>query len=360
MTSHNRGQAMSPSAFVILHLALLICATAFAALPSPPPASAPGNADASVPPNVQASVDKALRWLADHQKKESGTWASPIGDRPAINGLVIMAFLSRGHTPGQGPYGEQVNKAIDFILRFPPQPNGMIGPTMYDHGIATVMLCEVYGMVDEDRRKLMDPMIAKSVKLILDAQKRTQGTHAGGWHYTPTQIDADISCTGWQLMALRGAANCGANVPKTAIEAGMAYIKRNAVRGGGFGYMGPSDPNPSRTGTGILSLELLGEHNTKEAIAGGDFLIRVPPTNPSDPFYYYAVYYCSQSLNQLGGKYWEQVYPRLRDTLLARQQAQGSFPPGQGAEAQGGEPYATSMAVLALGVPYRYLPLYQK
>jgi len=30
-----------------------------------------------------------------------------------------MAFLSRGHLPGPGKYGEQLNRAIDFVLSCP-------------------------------------------------------------------------------------------------------------------------------------------------------------------------------------------------------------------------------------------------
>jgi len=37
-----------------------------------------------------------------------------------------------------------------------------------------------------------------------------------------------------------------------------------------------------------------------------------------------------------------------------------AWPGGAGEEATTGEAYRTSMAVLALCVPYRYLPLYQK
>src|SRR5438477_255686 len=79
----------------------------------------------------------------------------------------------------------------------------------------------------------------QAAKLILDAQKVPQGPHAGGWRYQANSADADISVTGWQLMALRGAANCGAAVPKEVLDKGVAYIRRLAVpkdQGGGFGY----------------------------------------------------------------------------------------------------------------------------
>ena len=82
--------------------------------------------------------------------------------------------------------------------------------------------------------------------------------------------------------------------------------------------------------------------------------------NPNDEFYFYSVYYASQAANQLGGKYWDGIYPKLRDTLLARQRPDGSWPPGPGGEQPAGPAYSTAMATLALCVPYHYLPLYQK
>jgi hypothetical protein len=161
-------------------------------------------------------------------------------------------------------------------------------------------------------------------------------------------------------MALRGAANCGAAVPRSALDDGLGYVKRNAVPTGGFAYQSGGPANQARTGTGILSMEMLGKHHSPEALRGGDFLLANPPDNPDQEFYFYSVYYCSQALNHLGGKYWAEAYPKLRDALLKGQDKQGRWPNGNGQESEAGDAYRTSMAVLALCVPYRYLPLYQK
>ena len=219
--------------------------------------------------------------------------------------------------------------------------------------------------VDDTRREKIERVVAKSVKLILNAQRLPDGRpkpmpHTGGWRYHPTAGDADLSVTGWQLMALRGAANCGAAVPRSALDDGLGYVRRNAVPTGGFAYQSGGPANQARTGTGVLSMELLGQHHTPEALRGGDFLLANPPDNPNHEFYFYAVYYCSQALNQLGGKYWAEVYPKLRDNLLKQQDPKGNWPGGGGQESEAGDAYRTSMAVLALCVPYRYLPLYQK
>ncbi len=276
-----------------------------------------------------------------------------------------MAFLARGHVPGEGPYGDLLNRGIDWVLSH-QSPNGLISAaagenTMYDHGISTVMLCEVYAMVDEARRPKVEAAVDKAVKLILDAQKVHKNSYdQGGWRYSPTSLDSDISVTGWQLMALRGAANVGAAVPKSALDAGIAYIHRLAVPQGGFSYTtGGRSPNRARTGTGIVALQLLGQIDSPDAIAGGDYLLRSPQSDEPIGNYFYGVYYCSQAANLLRGHYWSGLYPAIRQRLVVDQNPDGYWTP-VGLELQGGACYATAMAVLALTVPYHYLPLYQR
>src|SRR4051812_44617352 len=109
-------------------------------------------AEDSISPQTQASIDRALKYLNDHQDKE-GTWKADIGPSTAVTSLGTMAFLARGHVPGQGPYGDTINKSIDYVVAH-QMPNGLLSAnsgTMYDHGISTVMLCEAYGMIDDGR-----------------------------------------------------------------------------------------------------------------------------------------------------------------------------------------------------------------
>lgn len=328
--------------------------------------------DEPVQPKVKEAVDKALAWLAQTQQPD-GTWQhGSAAGTTAVPSLAVMAFLARGHVPGQGPYGEILNKAIDYVVESQATEGNKKGllaredgnAVMYEHGIATVMLAEVIGMVDDARRARIERALALAVQVIINAQHpdgHTKGDNdRGGWRYTPNAYDSDISCTGWQLMALRGAANSGAVVPRSVLEEGLGYVKRCAVANGGFSYQPHGGPNQARTGTGILSTILIGgDKNAPEVQKAAEYLLNNPPDQHIE-FYYYAVYYDSQALNQLGGKYWQIVYPKLVDHLLSLKQDNGAFgPEGGGQENDAGNAYRTSMACLALCVPFRYLPLYQ-
>ena len=313
----------------------------------------------SVPQNVRAAIARGLHWLAQNQNPDGSFRAAP-QDKPASTAVAVMAFLARGYMPQLGPYHQVIDRGITWILSI-QQPDGYIAPpggTMYDHGISTVMLTEVYGLCHGNLRLQVGKAIGKAIQLILRAQKRTQGIFAGGWRYQPGATDADISCTGWQLMALRGAADSGANIPAAAIKDGIAFVLRDACPNGGFSYQPHGAPGRARTGTGIVALELLGKRNMPQALSGGDYLL-AHPLVPNERFYFYAVYYCSQAANQLGGRYWRVIYPHIRDQLLKIQNPSGFWSPS-GIEAQGQKSYATGMAILGLCVPFHYLPLYQR
>ena len=323
-----------------------------------------------IPQQVQSAVERGLQWLAGKQAA-TGDWPTDVdggrGPTAAVTSLAAMAFMARGHVPGQGMYGENINRAVDRILAM-QQPNGLIAPDgwmypMYDQGISTVMLCEAYGMLDEKRQADAGKAIAKAVRLILAAQAVPKsGDSVGGWRYQPDSTNSDISVSGWQLMALRGAANIGAAVPRRAIDLGIAYIKRRAGEDGGFTYGadGIGGGSAARTGTGILALELLGQHDAKESLAGGSYLMRTPVASPDLNYYFYREYYCAQAAWQLGGNYWTNINRPIRESLLQRQHMDGSWSTTNGSEAAAGESYASSMAILALTVPYRYLPIYQR
>jgi hypothetical protein len=295
----------------------------------------------------------------------------------AITSLCVMAFLAKGYTPGVGPYGKVINRGIDFVISQQNQ-NGLLvggrqarGP-MYSHGISTLMLSEVSGMVDPPRQKKIDQALAKALKLILSAQRvrKRKDKDEGGWRYNPTANDADISCTGWQLMALRSARNNGAPVPKEAIDKAIKYILRCRERSGGFCYQSGDAPGKARgaglgrTGTALLCLELTGQHGEKVTLEAGNWILNAigyraggkgGKRGIKDSHFFYATYYASQGMFQLGKEHWEHwaevMYPQL---LKMQSEKDGSW------SGKISDTYSTAMCVLAMSVVYRQLPIYQR
>lgn len=317
-------------------------------------------------PRIDKSIHRALELLKTSQHAD-GSWDSGhFGKATSITSLCVLAYLACGHIPGEtGPFGTTIERGIRFVLAH-QRPNGLIvantlnGP-MYCHGISTLMLAEVTGMAT-DAKLSSDcrEALSRAVALILQAQNRKKDeNHSGGWRYQPDSPDSDLSVTGWQVIALRAAKSAGVAIPAENIDRAVAYVRKCAFKDGGFGYQPGGGPNNPRTGTGVLALEICGEHELPEAVAGAEYLVKHPPKWSSD-YFFYEVYYAPQALFQVGDKYFQDYYPKLVKLLLEHQERDGSWLSGNGNDRAGGRNYCTAMAVLALAVEYRYLPIYQR
>jgi len=338
--------------------------------------------------DVEKCVDHGLTWIASRQA-EDGSFPTLAAGQPAVTSLSVMAFLSRGHQPANGPYGGRLNRAIDFVLSC-QLPNGLISlqtndpsdpletaqyAAVYNHAISGLMLGEVYGQVSGARAKAVKQAIEQALQFSRQLQlRRKPADEKGGWRYTRLLNSgaSDLSVTGWQLMFLRSAKNAEFNVPQAHVDEAIAYVHRLwEPRGGLFYYKrtGGLGAKPSRgmAGAGILALSMAGEHQSPMARAAGDWLLAHPykafgeRIGEADQFFY-STYYCSQAMAQLGGRYWEQFFPALTKVLLNSQNADGSWPleVDAGGEAVFGNVYTTAMAVLSLTPPYQLLPVYQR
>jgi hypothetical protein len=321
-------------------------------------AAPPSIEDAQYQRAFDAAVDKGLAFLARSQEANGAIG----GNTPAITSLAIMAFLARGDTPGLPPHGDVINRGIDYILSVPAANGTLIGGggQMYSHNISSLMLSEVSGMVDPERQARIEGVLPRATQIILAAQDvRKPDPQEGGWRYEPNSGDSDISHSGWALMALRSARNNGAPIPKESIEQAVKYILRCRTQDGGFAYQPGGGSGVSRTGIGLLCLELAGRHRDDVTLKAGHYIAeRFKKGNPFDgEFKYYALYYSANGMFQLGGKEWEDFAPTLYDTILKLQSADGSWPAGGN---ESNPQYCTSMAILALSVSYRQLPIYQR
>ncbi|MFZ4396096.1 MAG: prenyltransferase/squalene oxidase repeat-containing protein [Kiritimatiellia bacterium] len=231
-----------------------------------------------------------------------------------------------------------------------PQPRG----PMYEHALATLALAEMYG---QDPDPQLENGLRRAVTLIVNAQ-----SGGGGWRYQPKPGDQDLSVSVMQIVALRAANNADVPVPEETIRKAIAFVRSCTVAAGGFSYQPGGGLSPQMAAAGTLSLQLLGQYDDDRIGPAVDAVTRMPVVwgQSHIQYFFYFHYYAIQASYQAGGRNWNLWHPRVREMMLASQQADGrwTLPPGYSNEP--GEIYPTAMAALILEIYMHYLPAYQR
>jgi hypothetical protein len=316
--------------------------------------------------NTDAIIKGSLKFLASRQSP-GGAWSNGNNHMAAITGYVLIAFMASGQLPGEGEYGQTCSRAVSFLLDC-VRPDGYIAAStgesnMYNHGIATIALGEVYG---QTRDPSIRSKLERAVQLIIACQNAE-----GGWRYQPRIADADISVTVLQVVALRAARNSGLDVPQETIDRAVAFVKScNDDATGGFGYQPQSHRAPgfARTAAAIYSLQVCGLYDDPMVKRGSDYLIdqmsRLRPGNKGQ-WFTYGNFYAAPAQYMIGGETWTKWYANIKSILLApgvlNQMPDGSnfWRPLDGG-AGVNDVYATAVYTTILAMPYGYLPLYQR
>jgi len=309
---------------------------------------------------TDAIIKGALKWLASKQNN-NGSWSSDGGQehQVAMTGYTLMAFMSAGHLPDEGEYGKNVTAGMNFLLNC-VKPDGFIqaggGTNMYEHGIATIALAELYGQTRDARLK---PKLEAAIRLIVNCQN-----DQGGWRYPPRVSDADISVTVLQVVALRAAKNSGLDVPARTIERAVSYVRScYDENSGGFTYQ-PRNRQPgfARTAAAIYSLQVCGEYDDPRVKRGSEYLAR---KRGERQWFTYGNFYAAPAQYMIGGKTWEDWYGWVSEAIVKNARKQGdlvTWEPNTMDDngGQGGRLYCTAVYTAILAMPYHYVPLYQR
>jgi hypothetical protein len=334
--------------------------------PEAPPAPAPGAANHPAPgemtPELDRAVSRGLASLARMQNANGSFGEDAFGRTVAVTSLACLAFMADGNLPGRGVYGEQVSKGLAYILSNCNE-NGLVATAsanspMYGHGFATLFLGEVYGMTpgggDTPLAEQVYVALVRAARLI----EATQNDE-GGWRYNPVRHDADVSVTICQIMGLRSARNAGIDVPKGTIDRAVAYVKGCQNPDGGFRYQSMNGPSAwPRSAAGVASLQYAGIYDDAAIDSGLGYLISTAMPGRGDPqaiHYFYGHYYAVQANFLAGGERWAAWWPAMREELLRTQDPNGTWN-----DPSAGDDYGTSMALIILQMPKRYLPIFQK
>jgi hypothetical protein len=356
--------------------------TAFVALMA---ASAPALAQGEweITPESEQAAQRGLEWLARNQGP-AGNWQS---NDLGLVALGALAFLSDGHTPEKGKYGPNVRLTLDYILSN-VKPSGLLnisgdGRDMYNHGLATFVLTQAYGMTNDKRT---GRVLARALRLICDVQ-----CGDGGWDYKAVRLQRghDLSLAVMQAKALRGAMDMGLEIPPRSIDLAIKSVREHyKVTGGPDGKAADygSDPLAARPGqftydgnrattamgaAGVVCLQEFGKYEDFRIYRSIDAVIndihkKMPVKNDEVPFDAYTLYYVAQGLYQVGGERWRDNYPKLRDALVKTQnkakevEVRGSWQAGSHVGGEPGRMFGTSVGVFVLCIPNRYLPILQE
>lgn len=321
----------------------------------------------------ERSVEAAIQWLARHQNPD-GSWGCVNFNRqckdPSCQGHAkqdgadypmaatafgLLPFLASGQTHNsKGPYQAVIRNGLLWMVKNQDQKTGRLGSgSMYEHGLATIALCEAYGLSK-------DVDLLRSAKAAVRFTEDAQNDSSGGWHYTanPPTV-GDTSVFGWQFMSLKSAQVAGLEVDPQTLAKAKKYLASvsKGKAGGLFSYMPESGPTPAMSSVGLLCNQCSSMKRTDPAMTEGKNYVMANLNGAKNDSYF--LYYASQVMHNLPGPerdVWnEHTRKHLIGTQIKEGCAAGSWAPtGHTA----GPVMATSIHALTLEAYYRTDPLY--
>ena len=254
---------------------------------------------------------------------------------------------------------------------------------MYNHGLAAFVLGQAHGMTP-DRR--ISQVLEQALRLIANTQARD-----GGWDYRADRkpYGHDLSLVVMQAKALRSAVDSGLEVRNDVIQLAIQSVRgkyraSNGARNlddpklkdgpGQFTYDGHNGTT-AMAAAGVVCMQEFGQYDDWRIPKNMDLISQavkeLKPSREGDgrvPFDAYTLYYVGQALYQVGGEYWKECYPLLRDHLVTSQIRKPNSVAEDGAwrdprYVTGGRPthlFGTSVACFLLAIPNRYLPILQE
>jgi hypothetical protein len=314
--------------------------------------------------NTEQSVTLALAWIAKQQNKD-GSWefdGMQKSEKSAASAMAVLAFMASGETHLNGKkYKMAIANGLKYI-QSQQKASGLIGGgSTYTHALATIALCEAYGM---SRDASLKGKAQAGINFIVKAQGKD-----GGWRYTPNPPAGDTSVFGWQIQALKSAQLAGLTVPKICFQNAEKFLTTVANEDGSqFSYVVNTPPTQTLSAIGLLSKLFLGTSPLNATVAKGVKTIWDKAQPDKVPANVYYLWYGTLLFNHLGGDQADNWNGALRKALIAKQITDktrnaaeadiGAWPADTGHIGTAcGKLGTTCLSVLCLEVSSRHLPL---
>jgi hypothetical protein len=327
----------------------------------------------------ERAVGAALNWLHRHQTKQ-GKWSidyrrqCKAGTCPgpgfaqsdaAATAMALLPFLAAGQThKSHGLYQQTIAKGITWLVK-QQRPDGDLSggcdQPMYAHGLATIAICEAYGMTRDDA-------VGRAARKAVAYIELAQNQATGGWRYQPGDT-GDTSVFGWQIMALKSAQLAGLPVNSMAFDNGRRWL-HSVAKGRHLGlycYQPYQQVTPTMTAVGMLCRQYMGiDPKDRGLLEGKNSLLENLPDNTLGRNTYYW-YYATLVMHNFMDADWDLWNRQMRRALIETQVkggcAEGSWDPDKPTAdtwgRNGGRLMTTSFSTLILEVYYRYLPLFK-
>ena len=185
---------------------------------------------------------------------------------------------------------------------------------MYDHALATITLCETYGMTH-------DPKIGEAAQRAVYFIEAAQLQRTGGWRYVPQDpTGGDTSVYGWQIMALHSTSwpeSMSTSIRSKGPSGGSPRCRRVSTAASSP-ISRSRMPTPTMTAIGLLSMQYLGRRADDPAVLEGrkELLANLPDNGKRNTYYWY---YATQAMHNFMGPDWDTWNRQMRHTLLDTQ-----------------------------------------
>ncbi len=336
-------------------------------------------------------AERALVWLGSRVRSNGSIEMTRAQYQPtlAASALAALAFMANGHTADEGAdgHGARVRAIVSWLVSQPAIDDCACSlvkgahqvakfadaehttSDMHGHGYVTwalAMACGMsFGAENVHQRSELVRIAQAAVHCIELAQHST-----GGWFYSLTAggNDHEGSVTVTALQALRSAKEAGLRVDARVIEKAVSYLQQSQVKSpddpklGAFRYrLGEPLTSFALTAAAVSSLNQAGDYDSRYVDLGIEFMRQKDPLAHAfaepERWPWYGRFYATQAYWQYRElRHFRNWYPALVDASEHEQDERD----GRFTDDEFGDVYATAMAALTLGVPFGYLPSFER